>query len=124
MPADFGDEIADRTFAWSSRRPGSDLLAADDEQWIHLRERQYRDTRSGLCRHADCSQAPRQCETRLRDIKLVWIWRHQCVGRLQAVGRVNKRGEPQMWCRVTSTTGLAATGWSAGRRRLRSVGKN
>ena len=42
MPADLGDQVADRPFARRRRRAGSDLLAPDDEQRLHLRERQYR----------------------------------------------------------------------------------
>ena len=48
MSADRGDEIADRAFARRCRRTGGDLLAADDEQRLHLRERQYRQSRSRL----------------------------------------------------------------------------
>ena len=53
MPADLGDQIADRPFARRRRRAGGDLFAVDDELRLHLRERQYRKPRSGLCRHAD-----------------------------------------------------------------------
>ena len=56
-PADFGDQVADRPFARRRRCAGGDLLAADDEQRLHLRERQYRRTRSGVCRHADRARA-------------------------------------------------------------------
>ncbi len=55
VPADLGHQVADRPFAGCCRRAGSDLLAADDEQRVHLRERQYRESRPRLCRHADCS---------------------------------------------------------------------
>src|SRR5438552_856548 len=96
MPADFGDEIADRPFAWSCRRPGSDLLVADDEQWIHLRKRQYRDARSGLRRHADPSQAPRQRETGLRAVEFLRIWWNQCVGRVQASGCLKRPAGPEV----------------------------
>ena len=53
MPADLGDQIADRPFAGRDRRARGDLFAADDELRLHLRERQHRKSRSGLCRHAD-----------------------------------------------------------------------
>ena len=43
VPADLGDQIADRPFAGRGRRAGGDLFAADDEQRLHLRERQYRE---------------------------------------------------------------------------------
>ena len=46
MPADLRDEVADRPFAGRDRRARSDLLAADAEERLHLRERQYRGTRS------------------------------------------------------------------------------
>ena len=46
MPADLGDQVADRPFARRRRRAGGDLFAADDEQRLHLRERQYREARS------------------------------------------------------------------------------
>ena len=46
VPADLGDEIAHRPFARRHRRAGGDLFAADDEQRLHLRERQYRGARS------------------------------------------------------------------------------
>ena len=36
VPADFGDQGADRTFARCHRRAGGDLFAADDEQRFHL----------------------------------------------------------------------------------------
>jgi 3-oxoacyl-[acyl-carrier-protein] synthase-1 len=43
MPADLGDQVADRPFARRHRRAGGDLFAADDEQRLHLRERQHRE---------------------------------------------------------------------------------
>ena len=61
MPADLGDQVADRPFARRRRRAGGDLFAADDEQRLHLRKRQYREPRSGLRRHADRARAARQC---------------------------------------------------------------
>ncbi len=51
----------DRAFARRHRRAGGDFLAADDEQRIHLRERQHRRDRSGVRGHADRPQAHRQC---------------------------------------------------------------
>ena len=39
MPADLGDQVADRPFARRHRRAGSDLFASDDEQRLCLRER-------------------------------------------------------------------------------------
>jgi 3-oxoacyl-[acyl-carrier-protein] synthase-1 len=56
-PGDFRDQVADRPFARRCRRAGSDLFAADDEQRLHLRKREYRDDRSRLCRHADRPRA-------------------------------------------------------------------
>ena len=53
MPADRRDEIADRPFARRDRGAGGDLQPADDEQRLHLRERQHRRARSGLRGHAD-----------------------------------------------------------------------
>ncbi len=43
---------------------GGDLFAANDAERIHLRERQYREPRSGVRRHADRARAPRQREDR------------------------------------------------------------
>ena len=70
MPADLGDQVADRPFARRHRRAGGDLLPADDEQRLHLRERQYRGARSGGRRHerssASASTTPgstRSCPT-------------------------------------------------------------
>ncbi len=37
------DEVVDRPFAWCGRRAGSDLLPADDEERLHLRERKHQD---------------------------------------------------------------------------------
>jgi hypothetical protein len=42
VPADRGDQVADRPFARRDRRAGGDLFAADDEQRLHLRKRQHR----------------------------------------------------------------------------------
>ena len=46
VPADLGDQVADRPFARRRRRAGGDLLAADDEERLHLRKRQHRESRS------------------------------------------------------------------------------
>ena len=86
--ADLGDQVADRPFARRRRRPGGDLFAADDEQRLHLRERQHRDARSRLRRHADRARAARQRRARLRAVELVRLRRHQRVGGVQAVGSV------------------------------------
>ena len=57
MPADLGDQVAHRPFAGRDRRAGGDLLHADDAERLHLRERQYREHRSGHGRHADRARA-------------------------------------------------------------------
>ena len=58
VSADHRHQIADRPFARRCRRAGGDLFAADDEQRLHLRKRQYREPRSRLRRHADtCASA-------------------------------------------------------------------
>jgi hypothetical protein len=41
VPADRGDQVADRALAGCDRRAGGDLLAADDEQRFHLRKREH-----------------------------------------------------------------------------------
>ena len=84
MPADLGDQVADRPFARRGRRAGGDLFAPDDEQRLHLRERQYRKPRSGLRRHADRARAPRRRDARLRAVELVRLRRHQRLRRVQA----------------------------------------
>ena len=85
VPADLGDQVADRPFARRRRRAGSDLFAADDEQRLHLRERQYREHRSGLRRHADRARAPRQREAWLRAVELVRLRRHQCLASCSSI---------------------------------------
>jgi 3-oxoacyl-[acyl-carrier-protein] synthase-1 len=64
-PADLGDQVADRPFARRHRRAGGDLLAADDAERVHLRERPYRKTRSRpspTCRScASASTMPAGC---------------------------------------------------------------
>ena len=46
MPADLGDQVAHRPLARRGRRAGGNLFAADDEERLHLREREYREPRS------------------------------------------------------------------------------
>ena len=89
MPADLGDQVAHRTFARCHRRARGDLFAADDEQRLHLRERQYREPRSGLCRHADRARAPRRRDARLRAVEFLRLRRHQRLPRVQAAGCVS-----------------------------------
>ena len=88
VPADRGDEVAHRTLARRDRRARGDLFAVDDEQRLHLRERQYREPRSGLRRHADRAGAPRRCHSGLRPLQLVRLRRHQRLPRVQAAGCV------------------------------------
>ena len=59
MPPISVDQVADRPFARRRRRAGGDLLAADDEQRLHLRERQHRRARSGVRRRADRARSGR-----------------------------------------------------------------
>ena len=86
VPADLGDQVADRPFARRHRRAGGDLLDADDAERLHLRERQHREHRSGDGRHADRARAAGQREARLRAVELVRLRRHQRIGRVQAAG--------------------------------------
>src|SRR6516165_5063746 len=86
VSADRGDEGADRTLAWRHRRAGDDLLAIDDEQRFHLRERPYHRARPGVCRHADRAQAHRQRADRHGVVQLVRLRRHQRHAGLQAAG--------------------------------------
>ena len=88
VPADFRDQGADRTFARRHRRAGSDLFAADDEQRLHLRKRQYHRTRSGVRRHADRAQAHRQRQARHRAVEFLRLRRHQRHAGVQADGCV------------------------------------
>ena len=64
MPADLGHQVADRPFARRRRRAGGDLFALDDAERLHLRERQYRESRSRFRRHADRARAAGQREAR------------------------------------------------------------
>ena len=43
VPPIIADQVAHRPFAGRGGRAGGDLFAADDEQRLHLRIRQYRD---------------------------------------------------------------------------------
>ena len=88
VPADLGDQVAVRPFARRRRRAGSDLLAADDEQRLHLRERQHREPRPRLRRHADPARAQGQRQDRRRDVELVRLRRHQRVDGVQARRRL------------------------------------
>ena len=88
VPADFGDQVADRPFARRHRRAGGDLFAADDAERLHLRERQYRDPRSRLRRHADRARAARQCRSERGTVELLRFRRHQCLAGVQAPGRM------------------------------------
>ena len=84
-PADLRHQVADRPFARRHRRAGGDLLAPDDEERLHLRKRQYRGARSGLCRHADRAQAHRQRQARRGDVEQLRLRRHQRHPRLPAL---------------------------------------
>ena len=95
------------------RRAGGDLFAADDEQRLHLRERQHREARSGLRRHADRARAPRQRDARLRAVELVRLRRHQRLDRVQAAGCVT----PGIGFRGTEGRGYAS-GLMKGKRGL------
>ena len=73
------------------RRAGGDLLPADDEQRLHLRERQHRGTRPGLRRHADRAQARRQRPDRLRAVELLRLRRHERLDRAEAARCLSMR---------------------------------
>ena len=87
MSADLRDQIADRPLAGRHRRAGGDLFAADDEQRLHLRKRQYREPRSGVRRHADRARAARRRDARLRALELLRLRRHQRIDRLKRLKR-------------------------------------
>ncbi len=106
-----GDQVADRPFARRRRRAGGDLFAADDEQRLHLRERQYRNSRSGFRGHADHARAPRRCHARRRAVELLRLRRHQCLARVQAAGCVALRHPMHAATRLIVKTGV--TGSSA-----------
>ena len=88
VSADLRHQVADRPFARRRRGAGGDLFAADDEQRLHLRERQYRKPRSGLRRHADHARTQGQRDAWRGAVELVRLRRHQCLGRVQAAGRL------------------------------------
>src|SRR5258708_6157481 len=88
MPADLGDESADRPLARRHRRAGGDLFASDDEQRICLRKRAHHRARSGIRRHADRAQAHRQRQARHRAVELLRLRRHQRHAGIQAAGCV------------------------------------
>ena len=88
VPADLGDQGADRPLARRHRRAGGDLFAADDEQRLRLRERQHHRARSGVRRHADRAQAHRQRQARHRAVELLRLRRHQRHAGVQADGCV------------------------------------
>ena len=98
MPADRGDQGAHRPFARRHRRAGSDLLAVDDEQRLHLRERAYHRTRSRVRRHADRAQAHRQCEARNRALEFLRLRRYQRHAGVQAAGCVKVRFIAKVEC--------------------------
>ena len=56
------------------------------QQRLHLRERQYRKSRSRLRRHADCARAQGQRQARRRAVEFLRLRRHQCLGGVQAAG--------------------------------------
>ena len=91
VPADLGDQGADRPFARRHRRAGGDLFAADDAERLHLRKRQHHRARSGLRRHADRAQAHRQREARHRAVEFLRLRRHQRHAGVQADGCVRMR---------------------------------
>ena len=71
----------------ADRRPGGDLFAADDEQRLHLRERQYR--RPSIPAFADMPIVRERRDNvalRLRAVELVRLRRDQCVASAQAAG--------------------------------------
>ncbi|MGY3405421.1 3-oxoacyl-(acyl-carrier-protein) synthase [Bradyrhizobium sp. GM5.1] len=88
VPADLGDQGADRSLPGRNRRAGSDLFAADDEQWFHLRERPHPGARPRVRRHADRAQAHRQRQNRHRAVELLRLRRHQRHAGVQPAGCV------------------------------------
>ena len=96
MPADLGHQIAHRTFPRCNRRARGNLFAVDDEQRLHLRERQHRESRSRFCRHADPARTPRRRDARLRAVEFLRVWRHQRLHRVQAAGCVSSLSETKL----------------------------
>jgi 3-oxoacyl-(acyl-carrier-protein) synthase len=94
MPADRRHQVADRPLARRGRRAGGDLLAADDEQRLHLRKRPYRRDRPGAGRHAHCASTCGRREDRLRAIQFLRIRRHERYPGVPALRRL--RAAPWM----------------------------
>ena len=85
LPADLGDQVADRPFARRDRRAGGDLLPPDDEQRFHRRVGPYRQSRSRLRRHADHPRAGRRRRAQhgpVQHLRLRW---HQRLPRFPAL---------------------------------------
>ena len=59
------------------------------KQRLHLRERQYREPRSGLRRHPIVRERRDNVHARLRAVELLRLRRHQRLGRVQAAGCLN-----------------------------------
>ena len=76
MPADRRDQVAHRPRARCNRRPRSHLQSTDDARRLHLRKRQYRRTRSGLCRHEHHPQPHGQRKLARRPDQFLRIRRH------------------------------------------------
>jgi 3-oxoacyl-[acyl-carrier-protein] synthase-1 len=85
MPADLGDQVADRPFA---RRTGVQE-AIYSLLMMHngfICESAHIDrARPGIRRHADRAQAHRQCQDRLRAVEFLRLRRHQRHARLPAL---------------------------------------
>src|SRR5229473_2627050 len=94
MSADFGHQIPDRSFARCRRRARGDLFAVDDEQRLHLRERQHRQSRSRFRRRAHRSRASRRCGAFLCAVEFVRVRRHQRVRGIQAARCLTLRPRP------------------------------
>src|SRR6266702_4255208 len=94
MSADFGHQIPDRSFARCRRRARGDLFAVDDEQRLHLRERQHRQSRSRFRRRTHRSRASRRCGAFLCAVEFVRVRRHQRVRGIQAARCLTLRPRP------------------------------
>src|SRR5205085_1631198 len=77
-----------KALARRHRRSGGDLLAADDEERLRLRERQHHRARSHLRGHADRAQAHRQRQARRGVVELVRLRRHERDAGVQAARRL------------------------------------
>ncbi len=84
VPADLGDQIADRPFAGRDRRARGDLQHPDDAQRLHRRKRAYRRDRSRRRGHADRPRAARQCRSSGRPVQFLWLRRNERDARVQA----------------------------------------